>query len=104
MRRRKICKLVFFFCLCKERADIGVALRTFQIRCPHPHDAPVEGYLIVKGLVCLMVDLRKVCSAFLVDGVLHKIRKDNAACQNTDAEQQHCQNCEDTGFLSQAAS
>ena len=43
-------------------------------------------------------EIRKVCSAFLVDDVRHKIRKDNAACQNTDAEQQHCQNCEDTVF------
>ena len=54
----------------KERADIGIALRTFQIVRPHPHDAPVEGYLIVEGLVCLMIDLGKVCSAFLVDGCL----------------------------------
>ena len=94
----KVCKMVFSLCLCKERADIGIALRAFQIRCPHPHDAPVERYLIVKGLVCLMVDLRKVCRAFLVDGVLHKIRKDNEARPNTDAEQQCCQNCEDTFF------
>ena len=43
-------------------------------------------------------DLGKVCSAFLVDGVLHKIRKDNEARQNADAEQQHCYDREDTAF------
>ena len=45
-----------------------------------------------------MIDLGKVCSAFLVDGVLHKIRKDNEARQNADAEQQHCYDREDTAF------
>ena len=94
--KEKICKPVFFFCLCKEGADFGIALRTFQIRCPHAHDAPVEGYLVVKGLVCLMEDLRKVRCAFLVDGVRHEIRKDKEAPQNTDAEQQCCYDCEDT--------
>ena len=77
--KEKICKLVFFLCLCKERVDIGIALCAFQIGCPHPHNAPVEGYLIVKGLVCLMEDLRKVCGAFIIDRAIHEVHKDKAA-------------------------
>ena len=36
-------------------------------------------YLIVKGLVCLMEDLRKVCGAFIIDRAIHEVHKDKAA-------------------------
>ena len=63
-----------------------------------PQLLPVTLYLIVKGLVCLMVYLGKVCGAFIIDRAIHEIHKDEAACQYTGTEKQRCHNREDTAF------